>query len=159
MQFSIKAFSPEKKKAGCLVLGVWKGGALTRAAQLADKASGGHLAAVIESGDLSARTGSTLLLHAVPGLAAERVLLVGLGDQKEFAETAFREAVRAASQALKSLGASDATIAFADLKVAGRALPWNVRHVVGGIRDAFYRFDALTTQKKPPAPALKAFSR
>ena len=118
MEFSIKAFGPEKKKAGCLVLGVWQGGSLTRAAQAADKAGGGRIAAVLKSGDLSGRGGSTLLLHSVAGIAAERVLLVGLGEQKEFAEAAFRDAVRAAAGALRNLGATDATIAFADL-IAG----------------------------------------
>lgn len=156
MEFSIKALSPEKKKTGCLVLGAWQGGALTSAAQAADKASRGHLSSVIKSGDLSGRSGSTLLLHRVPGLAAERVLLVGLGEEKKFAENAFREAVRTASNALRTLGASDATVAFLDLKVAGRALPWNVRQAVSGIRDVFYRFDKLKTQKVAPAPALKA---
>ena len=156
MEFSIKAFSPEKKKTGCLVLGLWQAGALTPAAQQADKAGRGRLSAVIKSGDISGRSGSTLLLHAVPGIAAERVLLVGLGEQKEFGETAFREAVRAAANALKSLGAADATLAFVDLKVNARALPWNVRHAVIGLRDAFYRFDTLKTQKKAPSPALKS---
>jgi len=156
MEFSIKALSPEKKKTGCLVLGVWQGGSLTRAAQLADKAAGGRIAAALESGDLSGRRGSTLLLHSVSGVTAERVLLVGLGEQKEFSETAYREAVRAAAHALKSLGASDAIVAFADLKVGDRGLPWNIRHAVSCIREAFYRFDTLKTQKKPPVPALRS---
>ena len=156
MEFSIKAFSPEKKKTGCLVLGVWHGATLTRPAQTADKASGGHLAAVLRHGDLPGRSGTTLLLHSVPGVAADRVLLVGLGEQKEFGEPAFREAIRTASAALKTLGAKDAILAIADLKVAGRGLPWNVRHAVTGVRDAFYRFDALKTQKKAPTPALAA---
>ena len=156
MEFSIKALSPEKKKTGCLVLGIWQGGPLTRAAQLADKAAGGRIASALKSGDLSGRRGSTLLLHSLEGVTAERVLLVGLGEQKEFAETAYREAIRAAANALKNLGATDATFAFADLKVANRALAWNVRHAVSGIREAFYRFDVLKTQKKAPAPALRS---
>ncbi len=155
MEFSIEALSPEKKKTGCLVLGVWQGAVLTRAAQRADKAAAGRLAAVLRHGDLSGRTGSTLLLHAVSGIAAERVLLVGLGEQKEYGETAFRDAIRACAGALKNLGATDAVLAFVNLKVARRALPWNVRHAVTGIRDAFYRFDALKTQKKAPAAALR----
>ena len=158
MEFSIKALSPEKKKTACLVLGIWQGAALTRAAQLADKAAAGRISSVLQQGDLSGRSGSTLLLHAVPGLAAERVLLVGLGEQKEFGETAFREAIRTAANALKALGAKDATLGFADVKVARRTLPWNVRHAVAGIRDAFYRFDTLKTQKKVPAPALGAMT-
>ena len=156
MEFSIKAVSPEKKKTGCLVLGVWQDAALTRAAQIADKASGGHLSKVLRHGDLSGRAGATLLLHSVPGIAAERVLLVGLGDPREFNAPAFREAIRTAATALRGLGAKDATLAFADVKVAGRTLPWNVRHAVTGLRDAFYRFDTLKTQKKAPAPALAA---
>ena len=156
MEFSIKALSPEKKKTGCLVLGVWQGTALTRAAQVADKASGGHIAGVLKKGDLSGRTGSSLLLQSVPHLGAERVLLVGLGEQKEFGEGAFRDAIRTAAGALRNLGARDATLAFADVKVAGRSLPWNVRHAVTGIREAFYRFDVLKTQKKAPAAPLAA---
>ena len=115
MEFSIKALSPEKKKTGCLVLGVWQGTALTRAAQVADKASGGHIAGVLKKGDLSGRTGSSLLLQSVPHLGAERVLLVGLGEQKEFGEGAFRDAIRTAAGALRNLGARDATLAFADV--------------------------------------------
>jgi leucyl aminopeptidase len=42
----------------------------------------------------------------------------------------------------------------ADLAVRGRALPWSARQAVLGLREAFYRFDQLKTQKKPPAPAL-----
>jgi leucyl aminopeptidase len=156
MEFSIKALGPEKKKTGCLVLGVWQGGALTRAAQLADKAAGGKIASALKSGDLSGRRGSTLLLHSVAGIAARRVLLVGLGEQKEFAESAYREAIRAAANALKNLGAAEALFAFVDVKVANRALAWNVRHAVSGVREAFYRFDALKTQKKAPAPALRS---
>ena len=45
-----------------------------------------------------ARTGSTLLLRGLPGVAAERVLLVGLGERKEFAEGGYRDAVRAAAR-------------------------------------------------------------
>ncbi len=156
MEFSIKVVSPEKKKTGCLVLGVWQDAALTRAAQIADKSSGGHIAKVLRHGDLSGRAGTTLLLHSVPGIAAERILLVGLGDPGEFNGPAFREAIRTAATALRGLGAKDATLAFADVKVVGRTLPWNVRHAITGLRDAFYRFDTLKTQKKAPAPALSA---
>jgi leucyl aminopeptidase len=57
---------------------------------------------------------------------------------------------------LKNLGAAEALFAFVDVKVANRALAWNVRHAVSGVREAFYRFDALKTQKKAPAPALRS---
>jgi leucyl aminopeptidase len=141
------------------VLGVYRAGGagapqLTQAAQSADRAAGGRLREVLAQGDLSAKPGATLLLHKLPGVAAERVLLLGLGEQKEFGETAFRDAVRGAAGALKGLGAKDAFLYLAELKLAGRNAAWNLRHAVLGLRETFYRFDQLKTQKKSPAPAL-----
>ena len=159
MEFSIRAAAPEKAKTGCLVLGIYKSAGasvpqLSRTAQAADRAARGRLREVLAHGDLTAKAGATLLLHKVPGLAAERVLLLGLGEQKEFSETAFRDAVRGAAGALKGLGAQDATLYLAELKVAGRNAAWNLRQAVLGVREAFYRFDQLKTQKKAPAPTL-----
>jgi leucyl aminopeptidase len=159
VEFSIRALAPATAKTGCLVLGVFKGNpdaALTRAAQLADRAAHGAIRAALAQGDLSARTGSTLLLRHLPGIAAERVLLVGLGEPGEFGEQAFRDAVAAAAKTLRDTGARDATLFIADLRVGRRGMPWNVRQAVLGVRDAFYRFDQLKTQKKLPAPPLGA---
>jgi leucyl aminopeptidase len=156
VKFSIKALSPESAKTGCVVVGVHqgsdqKGGELTAAARRLDQASKGALKQALR--DISGRTGSTLLLRGLPGVAAERVLLVGLGE-KPAREAQYRDAVRAAGNALKDLGATDAALFLVDMKVAARPLGWNVRHAVLCTADAFYRFDRLKTQKKPPAPAL-----
>ena len=152
MEFSIKALSPEAAKAGCVVVGIHSGKQLTPAARRVDQAARGALRKAL--GDVSGKTGSTLLLRGLPGVAAERVLLVGLGERREFAEAQFRDAVRAAANALKELGAKDAALFLVDAKVGARAPGWNVRHAVLGMREAFYRFDQLKTQKKAPQPAL-----
>jgi leucyl aminopeptidase len=161
VEFSIRALAPQSAKAGCLVLGVYRSSdaappVLTRAAAAADRAARGRLSAVLARGDLSAKAGSTLLLHGVAGLAAERILLVGLGQQNEFGETAYRDAVRGAAAALIERGAGDAVLYLTDLKVGRRTAAWNIRHAALGLRDAFYRFDQLKTQKKAPVPALAA---
>jgi leucyl aminopeptidase len=152
MEFSIKALSPETAKAGCIVVGIHPGKELTPPARRVDQAARGALRKAL--GDLSGKIGSTLLLRGLPGIAAERVLLVGLGERGEFAEAQFRDAVRAAANALKELAAKDAALFLVDAKVGARPLGWNVRHAVLGMRDAFYRFDQLKTQKKAPEPAL-----
>ncbi len=158
MQFSIRTQSPEKSRTGCLVLGAYSGGNLTRAAQLADKAAGGALRKALAGGDLAGKSGATLLLREVAGLAAERVLLVSLGERGKFDVAAFRDALRGIAAALKGLGAKDASLYLGDFAVAGRGLPWAVRHAVLLVREAFYRFDQLKTQKKPAAPALAALT-
>ena len=134
-----------------MVVGVFQEKNLTAAARRLDQASKGALGKALS--DISGKTGSTLLLRGLPGIAAERVLLVGLGD-KDSAEPAYRDAVRAAANALKELDAKDAALFLVDMKIASRPLSWNVRHAVLGLRDAFYRFDQLKSQKKTNAPAL-----
>jgi len=152
MEFSIKTLSPETAKTGCVVLGVYAEKELTAPARRVDQRSRGALKAAL--GDLSGKTGSTLLLRGLPNVAAERVLLVGLGAKNEFGEAAYRDAVRAAANALRELGAKDAALFLVDLKANGRPLSWNLRQAVLGVREAFYRFDELK-QKKSPAPSLE----
>ena len=152
MEFSIKTLSPEAAKTGCVVLGVHAQKDLTPAARRVDQRSKGALRAALD--DLPARTGATLLLRALPGVAAERVLLVSLGERKTYGETAYRDAVRAAGSALRELGAKEAALFLVDGRVGTRSLAWNVRHAVLGLREAFYRFDELKSQKKAPASAL-----
>ncbi|HEX6692740.1 MAG TPA: leucyl aminopeptidase [Burkholderiales bacterium] len=153
MEFSIKTLSPEAAKAGCVVLGIHANQDLTPAAKRADQASKGALRKALA--DLAGKAGSTLVLRSVPGIAAERVLLVGLGERAEFGETAYRDALRGAAGALKDLGAKDAAFFLVDMKVGGRHLTWNLRHAVLGLREAFYRFDQMKSQKKAPAAALQ----
>ncbi|MBV9190113.1 MAG: leucyl aminopeptidase [Betaproteobacteria bacterium] len=152
MEFSIKTLSPEAAKTGCVVLGVYSEKELSAPAQRVDQKSNGALRAALP--DLSGKTGSTLLLRGLAHVAAERVLLVGLGAKKEFGEAAYRDAVRAAANALRELGARDAALFLVDLKVRSRSLSWNLRQAVLGIREAFYRFDELK-QKKGPTPSLE----
>ncbi|HYD58458.1 MAG TPA: leucyl aminopeptidase [Burkholderiales bacterium] len=152
MEFSIRSLSPESAKTGCVVLGVYAGGELTAPARRVDQAAKGALRAAVR--DLPAKAGATLLLRALPSVAAERVLLVSVGERKDFAEAAYRDAVRGAAGALRELDAKDAAFFLADLKVGARTLSWNLRHAVLGLRDAFYRFDQLKSQKKAAGPAL-----
>jgi len=156
VQFSIRALAPDRAKTGCLVLAA-RGGAgssLMGAGKIADRAAKGALGRALAQGDLGAKAGSTLLLQRIAGLAAERVLLVSLGERSEFDVGAFREAVRGAASALKGLGAKDAVVCVGDFTVGARGLPWAVRNAALGLREAFYRFELLKTQKKPPEPRL-----
>jgi leucyl aminopeptidase len=153
MEFSTKTLSPETAKAGCVVLGIYANQELTPAARRADQAAKGALRKAL--GDLSAKAGSTLVLRGLAGVAAERVLLVALGERAEFGESAYRDALRGAASALRELGAKDAALFLVDMKIGGRPVSWNLRHAVLGVREAFYRFDQLKSQKKAPAAALQ----
>ena len=115
MEFSIKQGSPEKLKSGCVVVGVYEGGKLSKAGQLLDKATGHALSDVIARGDMTGKSASTLLLHKITGAAAERVMLVGLGKPAEL-NWVLKQAVLAAAEgayradSLKSKPSKPATL-------------------------------------------------
>ena len=152
MEFSIKTGSPEKVRSGCVVAGVFEGRKLSDAAAELDRASGGFIASVLESGDLEGTLGKTLLLHKVRNLAADRVLLVGLGRERDFSEAAYRAAVVSAAKALKGTGATEAIFCLADLPLKKRDVAWKVEQAVIALTDAAYRFDRM----KSKAPEKKA---
>ena len=97
MEFSIKLGSPEKQRSGCVVVGVFEGGKLSDAAQILDKAARNTLSGIIARGDMSGKIATTLLLHNVPNIPSERVLLVGLGKRDEFAARQYLDSIRASN--------------------------------------------------------------
>jgi len=148
MEFSIKSGSPEKQRTGCVVVGVFEGRKLTASALDIDRAAKGFLAEVLRRGDHEGKAGTTLLLHIVAGLPCDRVLLVGLGKEREMGESAYRKAIDTAVKALKSTGATDAMFFLTDLALRKRDTAFKVEQAVLGIMDGIYRFDRM--KSKPP---------
>ena len=109
MEFSIRSGSPEKQRSACVVVGVFEPRKLSVPAEVIDNAGRGYLGDLVRRGDMEGKLGSTLLLHNVPGTLADRVLLVGLGKEKEFREKEFRTAVATAVKTLNETGGFDGT--------------------------------------------------
>ena len=141
MEFSTKSLTPEKVKAACVVVGVFENSKLAPSAAALDKASKQHVSAILKRGDMSGKAGSALLLHHVPNIAAERVLLLGLGKDAELSDKAYREAIRAALRALSQTGAGDATFFLLDIAVKGRDAGWKAEHTVLIAGETNYRFE------------------
>ena len=148
MEFTIKTGSPAKLKTGLLVLGAFAEGRLPALSAAADGAAEGRLAALIKRGDLDEKAGATLLVHDLPGIHAERVLLVSLGKHDEFGDKAFRDALAAAAKVVSAGPAKDAVVALADVELPSRDTAWRLQQATRILADGAYRFDALKSDKK-----------
>src|SRR2546422_118228 len=122
MEFSTKFAMPEKHQVACVAAGVFESRKLSGAADALDKAAHGQIRELLRSGDMDGKMGSTRLLYRVRGVAAERVLLVGLGREKDFGEKEYRDCALPAFAAVQETGARDACLYFADLQVPGREM-------------------------------------
>ncbi|MBU1775454.1 MAG: leucyl aminopeptidase [Gammaproteobacteria bacterium] len=145
----MKQGSPEKLKSGCVVVGVFDGGKLSKAAQVLDKTAKHALSDVIARGDMSGKSASTLLLHKIPGVLAERVLLVGLGKPAELDNRSSVDILRATFKALHATSAKDAALFITDDGV-GKGTSWVLKQAVIAAADGAYRADSL---KSKPAKA------
>ncbi len=155
MEFSIKNRSPEKQRSGCVVVGVFESRKLTPPAAALDKAANGYIADLLGRGDMDGKANSTLLLQKVPGTLSDRVLLVGLGKEKEFREKELGNAIRTSLKALNDTGATDAAIYLAELPVNKRNLAWRVRQSAMVAQDASYKFDQFKSKKNDARKLLK----
>ncbi len=158
MEFSIKQGSPEKQRSGCVLVGVFEGGKLAEAAQALDKAVQHYLSDIIAHGDMTGKAASTLLLHNVPHIQSERVLLLGLGKRDEFGARQYLDAVRAAMRALQTTGAKDAVLYLAELPVKDAKKPaqaWCITQAVLAAHEAVYRFDRLKSKTDKDKKVLK----
>ncbi|WP_297833833.1 leucyl aminopeptidase [Pseudomonas sp.] len=154
MEFVVKSASPETLKTATLVVAVAEGRVLSDAAKSLDTLSGGAIAAVLKRGDLAGKVGQSLLLHNLPHLKAERVLLVGVGKDNELSDRQFRKVVAGVLSVLKGLGGSDAVLAFDGLVVKNRDAYGKARLLVETLADGEYVFDRFKSQKAEPR-ALK----
>ncbi|MBI5438523.1 MAG: leucyl aminopeptidase [Nitrosomonadales bacterium] len=153
MEFSIKQSSPEKQRSSCVVVGVYEDGKLSAAAQLLDKAAAHQLSNLIAHGDISGKPASTLLLHKLPGVTAERVLLVGLGKAGELNSKTSVEILRAAFVALNATAARDAALYIIDEGI-GKDAVWVVKQAVFAAAEQAFRADGMKS-KPSEAATLK----
>ena len=141
VQVTLETVPVEKARTGVLVVGAFADGTLpASSSRRIDTRSKGRLSAVIGLGDLGEKAGSTLLLHDLSGIAAERVLLVSLGQRADFGEKAFRDAVAGAAGVIAGGAAHDAAVALADVDVPGRSLAWRLQLATRLLADGAYRF-------------------
>ena len=154
MEFSIKSGATQTLRNGCVVAGVFEPRQLSGPAARLDRATGGYLAAVVRRGDMQGKSGTTLLLRNVPGISAERVLLVGLGAAEQFREKQYRDAVAAAIRALNATGTEEAELHLAELSLSGRDPAWKAAHAAMAALDAVYRFTRMKSRREDAEATL-----
>ncbi len=147
LEFTLNRDAAPGAQADCIVVGVFSDNSLAPAAKAIDEASGGKLAALVARGDASGKTGRTALLHDLPGVAAPRVLVIGLGEPGKFAVPQYLKAVADAVRALRNGPGTNALFTLSEIEVKGRDAAWNIRQAVIAADHAAYRYTATLGAK------------
>ncbi|MDX2319939.1 leucyl aminopeptidase [Colwelliaceae bacterium BS250] len=155
MEFSVKSGSPEKQRSACIVVGVYEPRRLSAVAEQLDEISGGYISNLLRRGDLEGKSGQMLLLHQVPNILSERVLLVGCGKERELDERQYRQIISKTISTLNETGSMEAVCFLSELHVKGRDTYWKVRQAVEATQDCLYSFNGLKTRKEEARRPLR----
>ena len=155
MELVVKSVAAVSVKTATLVIPVAEGRKLGNVAKAVDQACEGAISALLKRGDLAGKAGQTLLLHSLPGLKAERVLLVGSGNDEALGDRAWRKLVSSVAGVLKGLGGGDAVLALDDIAINARDGHYGkYRLLAETLLDRTYVFDRFKSKKAEPR-ALK----
>ncbi|HTO05594.1 MAG TPA: leucyl aminopeptidase [Myxococcota bacterium] len=130
-----------------VVIPLTKADAPPRALRAFDEALGGLCARVWAAGDFTGKAGELVSLP-VAGIAAKRVVLIGLGDEKHASAEALRAAGGRAAKALARAKAEAASVAVPALR---RVTPEAAAQALAeGLVLGAYRFDKYKTGNDKP---------
>ena len=149
MEISVKTINLETSKSPCLVVGVTDKRKLTDSAQQLDTLAKGFITNVLRRGDITGEIGDSLMLHNVPGLKTERVLLVGCGKTSEITHQRVTDIVTHASTALSKANIKSAVISLSDLACKNLSSTMQIRLATEALQQNNYLFSELSKDKAP----------
>ncbi len=158
MQFTTNREAATSIACDCLIVAVEQNQPFDDTLAQLDKGSNGLLTRLSDAGDLPRASGKTLLLHAVPGLAAERLLLVGAGERGKRNGIAFVKIVQAAGKALRQSRARSAHSLLTELAVSDADQAWKFRQAALALAHADYIYSATKKPKDDAPPATDTVS-
>jgi len=146
VEIKLSNANPLKIKTHCLVLPVTNQKKLIGAAAEADKASGKYLSKILKQGDLADKAGATVMLHDVPEVAAQRVLLVSTGKTAVSAED-FDKMSAAVATKLAAPGIKDCVSCMAHIDVTDKDQTWQARSISQALLTKTYSFTLHKSKK------------
>jgi leucyl aminopeptidase len=142
MEFSTQTTaSLHQVKTAALAVGVYADGVLSPAADIIDRASNGAVRAVVKT-EFRGRAGSTLTLRTLPGVTAQRVVLVGLGKQEEYSARVHASAEQAFASVCVAAQLTEGVSTLAANPVGDVAIIARARSAAIAAGAATYHYDA-----------------
>jgi len=155
MDFNIKSGDPGKQRTACVVVGVFESRRLSTQAKAIDSVSKKYLSNLIRRGDMDGKRGQMLLLHNVPGMISDRVMLIGCGKEREIDDHAYRTIIANSVKALNDTGSMDCVSYLTELSIKSRDNHWKVKQAVMTTEHVLYQFDELKSKKKETRRTLR----
>lgn len=139
-----------------LAVGVFKNQVLSPAAEQIDQASQGAIRSVLES-EFKGDAKTSLVLRQLNGVAAKRVVIIGLGEQKKYNAKAHATAEATFASYAKSASIKEVVTTLASIDTADSTITDRSRAAAQALGYANYTYDAtLSTKDETPSQIKQA---
>lgn len=148
MDYSIETALLEELQCDCIIAGVYQDQQFSPSAIALNNITQGLITKIVSRGDLSGKNGETVLINAIPNSKIERILLVGLGENKPLSGKNYKKALVAAVTGLKKPQIKSVVCCLAECDVTGRDWQWKSQQIVEVFNDAVYQFTHTKSDKE-----------
>jgi leucyl aminopeptidase len=155
MDYSIETAHIETLPCDCIIIGIYQSQQLAVSGAVLSETMQKIISKIITRGDINGKVGETLMLNVIPDSAVERLLLVGLGENKPLSPKNFRKVLSSAINSLKKPFIKTISCGLAEVQVEGCTLQWTVRQIIEVFDDAAYQFTALKSDKETESKLQK----
>ena len=155
MEYAIETAPLETLQCDCLIVGVYQDKQLSASANSINDSTQGLITKILDRGDISGKNGETVLINAIPDSSIERILLVGLGENKPLSSKDYKKALLAAINSLKKTQIKSVTCSLADCDVIAADRQWKTRQIIEVFSDAVYQFTAYKSNKETDSKVEK----
>ncbi len=158
MDYSIETAAIDTLSCDCIIIGLYQNQSnpqLTASGLPLSDNLQQVINKVVGRGDANGKVGETVLINVIPESQVERVLLVGLGENKPLTLKDYRKVLSSAANSLKKPYIKTIACGLAGVPVQGVDLQWKVRQIVELFNDAAYQFTALKSDKETESKLQK----
>ena len=137
----------EKVRADILIIGVFSDKKKNTLCEKLDKTLGGAIAKVTKLGDFKAEAYSTTVIYTNGKMAAERIMLLGLGQSKKATTDTFRRASASAANQAVTLKAQTVAVALHQINTRLDTAQL-AQAITEGIYFGSYRYDEFVAKNE-----------
>lgn len=145
-------------KTECLIIGRFEGRGENPLIDEIDEAMGGLISSAIKAGDFKGKLNQTVVFYCGEKLSPERILLVGLGNRREFNRDKLREASGTAASEAKKMGIKILSTSLTEVASEILSPLDSAQTVVEGTMLSLYAFDDFKTDKKEKSKKIKTLN-
>ncbi|HXN06414.1 MAG TPA: M17 family peptidase N-terminal domain-containing protein, partial [Nitrospiria bacterium] len=157
MEIQVKKGKYFQEKGDVLIFPVYEEEIRSGDLKLLDRQNHGKISEILDSGEFRGKRNQTVALHALAGLKARKILLVGLGPVKKGELDTIREAFGKAACRARAMGAVTIVSGIRQELVKKEKLRDIAQAMTEGVMLGLYRFTLYKTEQEEEPQEIRTW--